>query len=69
VSSMSGDGMRAADFGWHARVCAGKLRFQTRGEAKAKAKQTKSRHDSSQRPYLCPVCERWHLKTLKDTQG
>lgn len=57
-------GSRADEFVFHASVCRGKVRYLTRSEAKHGAKRAMAMYDNDQRPYRCPVCNRWHLKTI-----
>ena len=37
--------------------------FNSKANAKKAAKKYKAKYNATQKPYLCPICDCWHLST------
>lgn len=44
--------------------CVTKKRFESKADAKARARQYKGQGFGLGRPYRCPTCGNWHLTTV-----
>lgn len=55
----------ASDAVWHAAVCRAKARYPTKRVARLYAKGAGRRFGKALVPYVCRVCERWHLRSTR----
>lgn len=66
MSSLSGRVKAMGALHYDAAVCNAKASYATRGVAKNSSKIVRSRYGHKTRPYLCSLCTRWHLSTVRD---
>lgn len=51
------------------RRCLGKIRFDSKRQAKAKAREKNRKHSDNQAVYQCPACKFWHIGHARRKDG